>query len=698
MKNFKRILSIILCVCLMATSLVVIGSADDAEKPSKTIVVTSEKEQLPIIFVTGIGQSYSYFYENVDDAKEYYTLLEQAKNDPSINETEKSKTRWNLFCNDFSFAFKEIGTYFAIIPVVFGLLGSVCGINLIPQKCVDKIITTLFRYNLIDEKGQLPENVITPRCPYPVSQYTTEQRSNFYRSIPCQDIVGDIGEDMLYCFNYSAFSFTYDNAAGLHDFINNSVLPQTGKDKVVLIPMSMGASVVSSYLQKYGNEGKIARVVSIVGAWDGSDVFADLIEQKYAKDAPEKLYNGIVANLIGEPWGYLVNGVIRIFPKKTLRSIIDEILGSLVDNFVMKTPSLLALIPHERYPEIRKNKLENNPDLKYIMDMTDDYYEWECNLEENLKKLNEEVGTEFYYIAGYNLGFGGYFETDYEFFRFFETADITNSDEIIQISSTATGATYVTPGQKVEAAGDAKYVSPDGSVDLSTCFFPDNVWLFEGQKHELENNNTALRLALDLAQGKIKSVDDENNIYPRFNGARNLKKLNRDYLPALYSYIASKAIPEKLSADRQKVITDFNAAPADKANADALFGLMVQLGIYAADDRKPDASDMRSDLNTFFGKEYAKDYLTDEQYAKYDAVLEMKESIINDFEADNKVIDDFVDLLVELGLREADSAEDDSFINNVFRGMNDGIYKVFGAKGYIDIFGTIFKAIFGIKD
>ena len=121
--------------------------------------------------------------------------------------------------------------------------------------------------------------------------------------------------------------------------------------------------------------GKVARIVSIVGAWYGSDVLADLVELKYDENAPEMVYNGLVAELVGEPWGYLVNCVIRIFPKATLRSIIDEILNSLVENLVLKTPSLLGLIPPDRYPAIRESRLANNPDLAYIMEQTDKYYQ-----------------------------------------------------------------------------------------------------------------------------------------------------------------------------------------------------------------------------------------------------------------------------------------------------------------------------------
>lgn len=696
----KKIISILLCVALILSSVAVVSFA--SEKEEKDVIAApaqlgeeteapASDADYPIIFVTGIGQSYSYFYSNPDDVAGYYEGLEKAKTDPSVIETDGATTRWNLFCNDFSFAFKEIGTYPPLLAVVGGLLLSVTGINCIPRKAVDKIVSTLFRYNTIDKEGKLPANVITPRCLYPVSQYTTEQRDNFYRSIPCKEVVGGIGEDMLYCFNYSAFSFTYDNADGLHTFINDYVLPQTGKDKVVLVPMSMGASVVSAYLQDYGTEGKVARVVSIVGCWDGSDVFADLIELKYAKDAPDKLYNGIIANLIGEPWGYLVNIVLRIFPKATLRSIIDEILDSIVENLIMKTPSLLALIPKDRYQAIKDSRLKDNNELGYILTMTDKYYECQCGLKDRLQMLNEDYGVEFYYLAGYDLGFGGLgsegiYNTDYEFFRFFETADTTNSDEIIQISSTATGATYALRGNTLTAKGDEKYLSPDKAVDLSTCFFPDHVWLFQYQKHELENNNTALRLALDLACGKITGVDDPNSPYPRFNDSRDLKKLNRDYLPDLYAYVTSKILTgdsESLTKEQKATATAF-LGEMDK-HKDEMHTMMLDMGIYNGTEKGLTVHDYRDDFCAYVGKECVGEILTADQLSIYNDVIEMKESIFNNRKEDDAKIKALVNMMADLGIyaKSNDSGEkEDSFLKKA----NDKVYDIFGAKGFVDIF------------
>ncbi len=614
----KKLTAVLLCAAMLVSMLAVAGvvNAEEAPVTENPSAGDAAEDIYPIIFVTGIGQSYSYLYNTVEDAKA----------DVAENSTDRAVARWNLFCNDFSFAFKDIVTYVSILRILGGLLATVVtGHNFISKDACDDLVNELFTYNIIDENGNLPENVVTPRCNYPVSQMTEEQYENFYRTIPCEEVIGDIGEDMLYCFNYSAFSFPYRNAEELNTFINDVVLAQTGKDKVVLVPMSMGASVVRAYLQEHGTEEKVARVVSIVGAWDGSDVIADLVEQKYAEDAPQKLYDGIVADLIGEPWGYLVNGVLRIFPKATLRSVIDEILNSVIENLVMKTPSLLVMVPCERYESFRKMRLEGNEELAYITEMTDKYYENQQHLEETLKELNSEHGVEFYYIAGYGLEFGGY-SSDYEFFKFMESTTTTNSDEIIQISSTATGATFAKAGEQLDedylASHDSAYITPDKSVDLSTCYFPDNVWLFYGQKHELENNNTALKLAFELALGHITSSADCEDTFPRFNDSRDLKRLKRSYIPDLNTWLETNT-----PTAEQQTLIDENTA----------------------------------------------------------AVNEMAARTINNREADDRVIENFRKMLVTLGVYTESEDGGNDGLTNALKGLNDFNVRVFGYKGFVDI-------------
>lgn len=613
----KKVISVILCVAMLVSVCTVFGMAVQNEKSYTVLDSVDELASAdlgngtyPIVFVTGIGQSYSYLYD--DEGNEI--------------------AKWNLFCNDFSFLFKEIGTYVDILSLVGGLLGTlVTGVNLISERTVDSLITSLFRYNTVDKEGKLPSNVVTPLQKCSVAAMDEEAKDNFYRTIPCEDVLGEITEEDLYCFNYSAFSFTYNNASNLNDFINNVVLAQTGAEKVVLIPMSMGASVVSAYLQDYGTTGKVARIVSIVGAWYGSDVLADLVELKYDENAPEMVYNGLVAELIGEPWGYLVNCVIRIFPKATLRSVIDEILNSLVENLVLKTPSLLGLIPPDRYPAIRENRLAKSPDLAYIMEQTDKYYQAQVNLEKTMNTLNKDYGVDFFFIAGYGLGFGGY-SSDYSFFQFLDSANEVNSDEIIQIESTVPGATSVLYGTTFSedylAGVDAKYISPDKSVDISKAYFPDRCWLFVEQKHELENNNTALKLALDLATGKVTCVEDAEDTYPRFNESRDIKRLRRNYIPDLERWLETNT----LTAEQQAVL--------DKNNA---------------------------------------------------AVDAMTARTINDRDADDALMDEYEMMLVDFGVYGAPEPEEEDGLTKVLKGMSDTTYKIFGAKGYIDILNPFAK-------
>lgn len=605
----KKLISIILCIAMLFSVLAIFGNAADDE-------ATVSNAEYPIVFVTGIGQSDSYRYDSVEDMKA----------DIADNSTDRANASWNLFCNDFSFLWSDITTYTTILRIAFGLIATIfTGHNFISKDACDDLVASLFRYNIVDDKGNLPETMYTPVYKYSVADMTKDQKETFYKRIPCDDYSDLIGEDMLYVFNYSAFSFTYQNADNLKDFIDNYVLPQTGRSKVVLVPMSMGASVVEAYLQQYGKEEKVAKVVSIVGAWYGSDLIADLVEKKYTPNAPELLYNGVVADLVGEPWGYLVNSVLRIFPKATLRSVIDELLGAVADGLLLKTPSLMVMVPYYRYQAIREKYLANNEDLAYVLEQTDKFYQAQTNLKSILTDLNQNHGVDFYYIAGYNLGFGEV-SSDYEFFQFMQSADTTNSDEIIQIQSTATGATAVPAGtsfsEEYLASHDAKYIA-NNCVDVSTCFFPDHVWLFNKQKHELEYNNTALSLAFDIARGVVTDSTSSEDIYPRFNEMRDLRRLRRNYIPDLNRWL-EKNTP---TAEQKALIDNNNAAAAA-----------------------------------------------------------MMANTKNNPEADQKVVADYLAMLYTLGVYT--ESEPDAFnegLTTVMSKINDITYSIFGAKGFIDI-------------
>ncbi|MBQ7596883.1 MAG: hypothetical protein IJU45_09485, partial [Clostridia bacterium] len=508
------------------------------------------------------------------------------------------------------------------------------------------VLTSIFKYNVVDENFELPDGVITPRYVCPLSEYPyadepdengvyqSEGKNAFYNSIPCAEAakkrLGENFEDYLYCFNYSPFSNSDQNAEDLHDFIETILADnKVGADTVVLVPMSMGATVTSLFLMKYPTqaENHVIRVVSVVGCWNGSDVAKDFITCNYPEDSAEQFYHGLMPDLLteamGEPYGKLITLVLRLLPKSELRSFIDQFVSSLAKLLILNTPSMTVLIPSYDYPELR-DMFENEK----VLELADQYYQAEVTLKDRLEKLTNEEGITFSFISAYGCPFGcdpdANASTDSNAFKFMNSALKTNSDNIINISSTAPGTQYVAYNQQFEDT-EGRELSPDGSIDISTTYYKDSSWFFYGETHELEDNNTALKLAVDLALGNIKTVSDCDDpdgeyYYPQFNKARDIEKIEN---------------PLRL----------FEAYMAENA-------------------------------------------LTAEQQDLYDKVTAMLDCTVNDPENDNALMYEFRAMTDDMGLTEKAEEKEPSKAEQILTKAVDfayeGSYTIFGAKGYFD--------------
>lgn len=639
----KKFIAVLLAVIMVVSVALIPASANEKTNDVVTVSdmesVFADGENSLIVFVTGIGQSYSYLFDESyteEGAFEKGTLQDYENYAPLIAEG-KYQSRWNLF-NSMDEAFSDLSTIGAIISIVKDLMVStftrICSIK---EDDVKTLLRNLFKFNLVDENGNSDPRVVTPRYTMPVSEYPwaegedgemrSEARERFFSSIPCEDIAkekfGENYEDYLYCFNYCAFSYTSKNVEGLHDFIetilaNNKV----GAKDVILVPMSMGASITTAYIDAYPTkaENHLRRVIGIVGAWDGTEIIADMLTQSYCEPMSADLfYNGIIGDLVGEPWGYLVNIALRMAPKQVLRDFIDLALRGMATEIFGTTPSLSNMAPMARYEEVMATGFITSD---VVRKEVDDFYAAKSRLHQNIANLQAE-GVTFSFIAGYGLPFGAC-TPDYSFFGFMKNSPITNSDEIINIDSTAPGTSFVPYGTQFEDT-NGRELSPDGSLDISTCYYKDSTWYFYEQKHELEHNNTALSLALNLATGHVTTVDscDDPNgeyYYPQFNNARNLKPL-KWYKEDLQRYCEETGY-----------------------------------------------------------------VLTAEQEAILKEADEMTMITVNDVENDEAVMDKVHDMLVEIGVYEpeAEPSTIDNILNFGLKGLNDIVYLVFGAKGFVD--------------
>ncbi len=639
----KKIIAIILAIALLVPIAAIPSTA--AEQPvvreaNSMESAFAEGTDSLVVFVTGIGQSYSYLFDESytqEGAFENGTLQDFENYAPLIAEW-KYDSRWNLF-NSFDEAFSDTETILTLVSVVFELLfSSVLRWNIIDQDKVDSVVKALFHFNLVDENGNADPRVVTPRYAMPVSEfpgaineqgeYESEAKNRFYSSIPCKDIArakfGENFEDYLYVFNYSAFSYTSKNVEALHEFVETIIANnKVGAKDIVLVPMSMGASVVTAYMDKYPTvaENHIRRVVSIVGAWDGSDVVADLLMRRYCDNSADLFYNGLLSDLIGEPWGYVVNIALRLFPKPILRNFVDMALGAIATELFCATPSLCNLIPMDQYEEV--STLIKSPVVKAEADA---FQLAKSRLDTTMSNLEKE-GVTFSFISGYGLPFGA-ITSDYSAFGFMASASTTNSDEIINIDSTAPGTSFVAPSEQFEDT-TGRELSPDGTIDISTTLRKESSWFFYKQKHELEYNNTAIALALELATGNVKTIADCDNpeedeyYFPQFNKARNLKSYQRSYLYDLERYCEETGYV--LTAEQEAIL----------AKAEA-----------------------------------------------------MAKNTVNDPENDDAILAEVHAMLVDIGVYEPEEEPDffEEALNKILKGANDITYKIFGAKGFFDFF------------
>ncbi len=531
MKLSKKIISVILCVIMVFTMSAV------------AITANAKDDVTPVVFIPGIGQSQTYKYD--DEGNEIAS--------------------WNMLHVNTDFASFSIIDWVKMIRLVAGLVVTIAvQRDVVSESTIKGALEVLFVDHLRKDDGTFVNNVVTPNYPCPISGYNEKARGIFDRRIPCQALVDEIGEDNVYCYNYSIFSNTFENAQGLNDYIENVVLPQTGSDKVILVPMSMGASVVNNYLNLYPDSNRIEKIISVVGAWQGSSVFADLMLADFDENAPDMVYTDAIQQIgVDAMTGSLINIAVRILPKQEVDNLLYDIISAFVKTLIVPNTSLISLCPPDRYEEFADKYLQGE-EFAETKAQTDSYAKAQRELKERLEYQQEKYGTELYFIAGYNLGFGGG-SGDFGFFKFFETQDSTNSDEVIEISSTAPGTSYVPAGTSFSdeyKADPTHHVSPDGSIDTSTAYFEKTTWYFNKQYHELTNNNIALKLAYDIAMNKVKSIDDCKDTYPQFNNVRNLKKLNR-YLGDAEQVFKLGVLSAEDDAALKKAVADANAVIAN---------------------------------------------------------------------------------------------------------------------------------------
>ncbi len=432
------------------------------------------------------------------------------------------------------------------------------------QKAVTKTISEVFAIQASDNEGNPISNLKTVEYKSSVEDMSQDDRDYFYRMIPMKHLTEGImdattGEyssepildaDLLYLYAFPLIGNPMESALGLDEYIQ-FVKEDTGASKVNLVTVSLGGTILTAYMELMAGTGypDINRIVNVVSCLQGTDVMGDFYMREFKINDPEHpeyeefFFNEFLPmvmeqNADSKTLGYLINIALKVFSKEVVYSLLTGAVDGIVDTLMLRCPQFWAMIPTDRYDDVKAkyNFLwEDSENYGVLTKKLDAFQKARLNLVDNLEEFNT-TGDRVSSVAGYNLS---YAEQDYNFFGAMRSSDVTNSDGIIDIDSTSLGATYAKAGEKLTSG---KRLSPDGSIDASTCAFPDNVWFFNQQYHEVGRNDVVLTLVGKIIVGDIKSVNDAPDSFPQFNGNRNTRNLTRWKL-----------------GDAEKIINSYNA-------------------------------------------------------------------------------------------------------------------------------------------
>lgn len=539
----KKIISILLCITLIFSvctvafateneSYVEVNSVEDAAE-----ALTKADNQYPLVICPGINHSPVYV---CDDDGNYIC----DENGNPLNGT--------IFISKTDKIVSYIIKYLALPLILTLVTQKDCGLC----KGVKKVTEELFAYQKTYADGSHDYNLKLKDFHFPLSEFDENSfdgnydKAWFYRMLPIQRYTEIAGEDNVYLYAFNLFGNVMDSADGLDEYIQ-FVKEETGADKVNLLNVSLGGSVFTAYMDRYVDKGDINEIVNVVAVFYGSSVFGDFFAREWNL-GDKSIYSDSFPYMMkleanNEALGYLINIALRILPKEELCAAISSFYDVMLENLMVNTSQFWATLPVARYQELADRYLSDSEHTA-LRESTEEFYHAQLNLVDNIKKFKAQ-GGEIAFICGYGRKFG---DEQYSFLSLVNSFDKVNSDGIIEISSASLGATYAPAGstlseEYLNSVENQKYISPDKSVDASTCAFPDDVWLFENQHHEIGGNDVALRLASELiCFDEIKDINSNPEKYPQFNGTRNTKWVNRSYMPKVEELDRSLYTEEQL--------------------------------------------------------------------------------------------------------------------------------------------------------
>ena len=315
------------------------------------------------------------------------------------------------------------------------------------------------------------------------------------------DITGDakpgsgiIPEELTDVTAKSELVFRYDWRADpmvIADELNayiEKVCKLSGCDKIALGCHSLGSTIALAYLTKYGNS-RVSGMVFDSPACNGVALIGNVLTGKVNLDADgiayylktylgESEYNRLISSLIDIFKSAGLLDLFSLFADMVIAELAPGIYRGTVIPLVACWPTIWSMLPDDKVDDAKAfvfDEIMKDQDMTALEKKIDSYNKTvRANRVKTLKAYNA-VGN-FAILSRYSdqtIPLRG-------------SADLIG-DTIIETKSTSFGATTAPIGDYFSddylKSKNSAYISPDKTVDASTCLFPEQTWFIKDSGH-----------------------------------------------------------------------------------------------------------------------------------------------------------------------------------------------------------------------
>lgn len=407
-------------------------------------------------------------------------------------ENVKSNVRWPI--SDGRFLDLVKGEKNTLIEALLTLNGDSLSDNLIPK------LKTLFEPYALDSSGEL------------------QNKTGISFEWPSKE---EIKKDSCLDFYYDWRLDPFATADELERFIDY-VLEATGCEKVALSAHSCGGVITNAYLSKYGCK-KLQSIFLVSSAGQGATFLGELMSGNFTlkgdsiasflkylfADSDYENLKAVAFSILNKTG--IADGFLNLSDSafsKAYDSLLNEFLIPLFGTW----PTIWAMVPDEYIASAKDyvfGRIFNNDGNDY------------SKLIEKIEKYSTDVRQkrdEIFIDANNKCNLGIFSCYGYSAIPV-SSSWYAMTDGVVDTKYTSFGATTATYGKTLKdeylAFRDPSQISPDKTVDASTCLFPKQTWFVKNYRHKQFHDDLYALMDTVLYSKEQVTVETYSK-YPQF--------------------------------------------------------------------------------------------------------------------------------------------------------------------------------------